>query len=274
MASSSTFPPGLPKVQEFKHLSHAMRGVRGVGPLPYGFFALEDEVDRERVAAVTYIIITNWLAPESEHDPGSERSRFAARVFEVSNPVESLNTDPSDDRYWRVAFVSNYPIDEPVIPRLSSILNDYDFDFEATLGIKSHIQIRQQGSPIRFGVGIVARIEKHKWRQKHEERQRLALIREEKRLEEEMLQAAFSDPTSAIAIPSAPAPPPAQTTMLQRFSVSSSAPPPERPRPSLVTDNFKRPSQRTYHTTIAKRYKAGLLGRAFDWLAGVDTDKV
>ena len=41
-----------------------------------------------------------------------------------------------------------------------------------------------------------------------------------------------------------------------------------------MTDSFKRPSQRTYHTAIAKRYKAGLLGRAFDWLAGVDTDKV
>lgn len=263
------------QMQQFVHLAHAMNGVGKAGPLPYDFDKLEDEIDRERVAAVCYVVNRVWLAPESERNPNSSNPRFAARAFEIINPTDTHNKTAEDEQYWSVAFVSNYLIGEEEIPRISSALNEYEFDFHVTVGMRSHIQIRAYGVP-PFGVGIVVRIEKHNWQKKLEARRQAALIADHKRREKELLESAFSDPTSVVCFPVSDSER-AHHSMIQRISVTSA--PPERlanQRTAISNQNNFKPNsqQHLYHSNIAKRYKAGLLGKMADFVLGIDASKV
>lgn len=273
-SSTKIAPPGLMELQEFRHLAKVMRGISKTGPLPYSFDEINEEVDRERIAAICYVVNSVWLAPESERNPNSSKPRFAARAFEIMNPTDEHTKTADDERYWSVAFVSNYPIGEEDIPRISSALHDYDFDFHVAVTMRSHIKIRAPGIS-SFGVGLVVRIEKHDWEAKKKARQQAVLIEENKKREEEMLQYAFSDPTSVVCLTQ---PHEAPRSTVQRFSVSS-IPPQSRYEHNIPgisnSTSFKPTSQqRTYRTNIAERYKAGLLGRAIDFVLGIDPSKI
>lgn len=276
MATTSKIaPPGLMQTQQFDHLARAMRGVGRAGPLPYDFDKLEDAVDRERVAATCFVVNSVWLAPESERNPNSSKPRFAARAFEIMNPTEDHSKTAEDERYWAIAFVSNYPIGEEEIPRISSALQDYEFDFHVTVGMRSHIHIRAPGVS-SFGVGVIVRVEKHDWEKKLEAKRQTALIADSRRRENELLKSAFSDPTSVVCLPASNLEP-AHHSTIQRFSVTPA--PPTRftsQRPAISNPNSFKPSsqQRSYHTTIGKRYKSGLLGRMADFVFNIDVNKV
>lgn len=278
MASSSKVtPPGIMEVHRFHRLAGTM-GMKAVGPLPYGFKNVAEEEDRERIAAVCYVVNSVWLAPESERDPSSNILRFAARLFEIQNPTEEHNTTAEDDQYWSVVFISNYVIGETVVNSIMSALGEFEFDFHFTVGMRSHITTRtfNGGS---YGVGLIVKIEKHDWKQKREERERVVLAEEKKRQEEELLQSAFSSRASVVCIQDSGAT--TTPSAVRRFSAEPEA---SRYENSYQRNDFKPNSRgRGFRTSIANNYNSGLInkpykpgffGKMIDFACGIDANKI
>ena len=275
--SSSSFRPGASLVQEIRNIGCLKSTF--VAPTPYNIELLDSEGDRERAAAVTFIVNSHWLAPDSERTLAGTENKFAARVIEITNAAQSSRWTIEDERYCRITFVSNYEVNDVIMARLRSALSKFEVDFEVIFSMSNRIQILHPKSPIRFGAGLIARVERVGWRERHNARQEQKRAAEEERRREEMIAAAFADPTKAMCVSTSqitPSLPPTASTRIrasasdadsvQHFSASSGLP--GGMHASMRTNIFKQPRRQLNHHTVAQHYKKskdGALKRVVDW---------